>query len=195
MKRNLGPLLPEVNSRHRRTIGQRSLFNSRPKKFRTTKKKKGYSWGSTLKKPLYGIPNGSLKNCPKKVCTWVPYKQSCVNRPVTECSGSTPVQTCKKKCENVYYCTSCPLGVTPSTTTTSLTTVTSSRPTPPPDVVFTTPSFVSSTQNPQPPAPPILPIGPPGILGQLPAGEEVLPPSPPVGPVISPPGNFDLIVL
>lgn len=146
----------------------------------------------------------SDKNCQsisKTVCDWIPYKKKCINRPVTECYGSSPVIQCNKKCENVYYCTNCPI-LTSTTTTTNI----PPAPSPPPPLESTTTQlpFLTTTEIPLPPAPPLEPMPPspppggenpaaplpPPAVGIIhpPSGEEIQPPSPPVGPIVLPPG-------
>jgi len=123
-----------------------------------------------IKDNLSKLQNFQMKDCQKTICIWVPFKKHCVNRPVTECSGSTLTQKCKKSCKNVSYCTCCP----PQPTTPS-----------PNPASGTLKPLISPTRRPCQPNP----VGPPiSIVTQPPLGEVVLPPSPPTGSIIYPPG-------
>lgn len=131
------------------------------------------------------------KRCWKKVrqCRYKKYKSSCRNVPQKVCDDKLS-QVCKKKCKNVYYCTTCPDKKPTKPKPTRPTSKPKPKPTKKP--VGPKPTRPKPTSKPKPkptkptkptkpkPSPPGIP--PPGIF-------IVSPPSPPPRP-----STFDVIV-
>ena len=106
----------EKRRRRKRTVGRlfgsnNSLLNSvfgrgkkKPSKFAQQGINQQTNQSFRPTDPPLSLPQSSnCFNSQKNVCDWVPYKKTCYNRPVTECT-SQPVQQCSKQCKNVYYC-------------------------------------------------------------------------------------------